>query len=222
MKTLSYKALRLIINVSLLLYVLGGTFLAIFLIGKGMDEDSTTFRVGLPDRAYYTLNQEVGVVQAKSSEIKEQILVTNQIAIEFKTTSNYIKTIFLSYGASSFLYSLIIFLFVRAFVNSLSNQSVFTNDNVKRLRIIGILLLLAAPLNALQSYFMQSFVDENFVHSIFNLDEGITRRLGFWLGSSTANGTFVSSWIVAGLIIMVIAEVFKQGLQIKEEQDLTI
>ncbi|GCC52495.1 hypothetical protein SanaruYs_27320 [Chryseotalea sanaruensis] len=222
MKTLSYKALRLIINVSLILYVLGGTFMAIFLIGKGMDEDSTTFRVGLPDRAYYTLNQEVGVVQAKSSEIKEQVLVTNKVAIEFKTASTYIKTVFLSYGVSSFFYSLIIFLFIRAFVNSLRDQSVFTVQNVKRLRIIGILLLLAAPLNALQDYFMRSLVEDYFTHSIFNLDGGIAGRLGLWLGSSTANGTFVSSWIIAGLIIMVIAEVFKQGLQIKEEQDLTI
>ena len=222
MKTLSYKALRLIINVSLILYILGGTFVAIFLISKGVDEDLVTFKVGLPDKAYYTLPEEVAVVQARSSEIKEQMLVTNRIAIEFKTTSTYIKTIFLSYGASSFLYSLIIFLFVRAFVNSLGNQSVFTTDNVKRLRIIGILLLLAAPLNSLQGYFIQSVVDEYFVHSVFNLDSGISGRLGYWLGSSTASGTFVSSWIVAGLIILVIAEVFKQGLQIKEEQDLTI
>jgi hypothetical protein len=222
MKTLSYKALRLIINVSLILYVLGGTFMAIFLISKGMDEDSTTFRVGLPDRAYYTLNQEVGVVQAKSSEIKQQVLVTNKVAIEFKTASTYIKTIFLSYGVSSFFYSLVIFLFIRAFVNSLRDQSVFTIQNVKRLRIIGILLLLAAPLNTLQDYFMHSLVEDYFTHSIFNLDGGVPGRLDFLLGSSTANGTFVSSWIVAGLIIMVIAEVFKQGLQIKEEQDLTI
>lgn len=222
MKTLSYKALRLIINVSLILYLLGGTFVAIFLIHEGMDEDSTTFKVGLPNKAQYTLPEKLGVVTTRSAEIKEQMLVTNQIAIEFKTTSTYIKTIFLSHGVSSFLYSLVVFLFVRAFVNSLGSQRVFTIDNVKRLRVIGILLLLAAPLNSLQDYFMQSFVEEYFVHSIFNLEGGISRRLGYWLGSSTASGTFVSSWIVAGLIILVIAEVFKQGLQLKEEQDLTI
>lgn len=222
MKTLSYKALRLVINVSLILYILGGTFVAIFLISNGVDEDAVTFRVGLPNKAYYTLSKDVGVVQTQSPEIKEQVLITNEVAIEFKTTSTYIKTIFLSYGASSFLYSLIIFLFVRAFVNSLNDQSVFTNENVKRLRIIGILLLLAAPLNMLQDYFMQSIVDDYFIHNIFSLEGGISRRLGFWFGSSTANGTFVSSWIVAGLIILVIAEVFKQGLRMKEEQDLTI
>jgi hypothetical protein len=69
---------------------------------------------------------------------------------------------------------------------------------------------------------MQSFVDDYFIHNILSLEEGISRRLGFWFGSSTANGTFVSSWIVAGLIILVIAEVFKQGLRMKEEQDLII
>lgn len=222
MKTLSYKALRLIINISLILYVLGGIIMAIFVMGKGLDENDTTFRIGLPNKAYYKLDPQVAVVQAQKPDVKEQVLVTNKVGIEFKTNSTYIKTIFLIHGASSFFYSLVIFLFVRAFVNSLSDQSVFTINNVKRLRIIGILLLLVEPLNALQGYFMRSLVEDYFSHTILNLDGGIAGRLGFWLGSNTASGTFVSSWIITGLIIMVVAEVFKQGLQLKEEQDLTI
>lgn len=222
MKTISYKALRLILNVSLILYILGGALMTIFLLGKGLDEETTTFRIGLPTKSYYTLDQQEAVVHSQSSEVLSPALVTNKVGIEFKTDSTYIRSIFIGYGASCYLYSLVIFLFVRAFINSLGDNSVFTTSNVRRLRIIGILLLLVEPLNSLQDYFMQSLIEEYFSHTILNVNGGIIRFLGFWLGSTTASGTFVSSWIIAGLIILVIAEVFKRGLEMKQEQDLTI
>lgn len=221
MKTLSYKALRLIISTSLILYLLGGVFLTLMLTKKGFLEESTTFSIGIPTKNKYKLDPAIARVDAQKPEVSHEVLVTGKVGIEFKTSSTYIKSMFIGAGMISFGYSLLILFLVRAFVNSLSESSPFIPKNVKRLRIIGILLICIEPFHALQNYFMQSLVNEYFRHTIFSLT-GPVGDIGYWFGYSTASGSYVSSWIVAGLIILVIAEVFKQGLQMKQEQDLTI
>ncbi len=221
MKTISYKALRLIINISLVLYLLGGVFLALMLTKKGFLEESTTFSIGIPTRHKYNLDPNAAKVEALKPDVREEALVTGRVGIEFKTSSAYIKSMFIGVGMISFGYSLLILFLVRAFVNSLSESSPFVPKNVIRLRIIGILLICIEPLDALQNYFMQCLVDEYFLHTISS-QTGLAGTIGYWLGYRTASGSYFSSWIVAGLIILVIAEVFKQGLQMKQEQDLTI
>lgn len=221
MKTLGYKALRLIINISLVLYLLGGVFLALMLTKKGFLEESTTFSIGIPTKKKYNLDPNVVKVEALKPDVRDEAIVTGKVGIEFKTSSTYIKSMFIGAGIISFCYSLLILFLVRAFVNSLSESSPFISKNVKRLHIIGILLVCIEPLHALQNYFMQSLVDEYFLHTISS-QTGLAGNISYWFGYSTASGSYVSSWIVAGLIILVIAEVFKQGLQMKQEQDLTI
>lgn len=221
MKTLSFKALRLIINISLVLYLLGGVLLTILLAQKGFVEKSTTFTIRIPTESTYKLDPTVAKVDAIKPEVSEESLVTGRVGIEFKTSSAYIKSIFMATTASAFVYSLVILFLVRAFVNSLGESSPFIPKNVIRLRLIGILLICIEPMDALQNYFMQSLVDKYFTHTIFSL-QGPFGDIGYWFGMSTARGSYFSSWMVAGLIILVIAEVFKQGLIIKQEQDLTI
>lgn len=221
MKTLSYKALCLIINISLVLYLLGGVMLTLMVTQKGFLEESTTFTIRIPTKSTYNLDPTTAKVEALKPDVTDEAMVAGRVGIEFKTSSTFIKSMFIGVGIISFGYSLLILFTVRAFVNSLSESSAFVSKNVKRLRLIGILLICIEPLNALQNYLMHSVVDEYFSHTILS-SNGIGYTIGYWFGSNTASGSYFSSWIVAGLIILVIAEVFKQGLILKQEQDLTI
>ena len=97
--------------------------------------------------------------------------------------------------------------------NSAKRNEFFSHLNVKRLRIIGILVVLSGLVDYLGSFFKQ-WVFENFLTSA-----DLTSTSSFWV--FMLPNIFTSTFIT-GLLVLVIAEAFAHGLKLKEEQDLTI
>ena len=86
---------------------------------------------------------------------------------------------------------------------------------MNRLRIVGILILLIGPLHLVLRNIVRLWVTEYLSvefpsTAIHKIGFGFSFEGGFW------------TWVLFGLLILVIAEVFRQGLRLKEEQDLTI
>ena len=90
--------------------------------------------------------------------------------------------------------------FLRLIVQSVRDGDPFTAANVKRLRIIGVLLVIGAPLLEILS----SAFDQALAASAF--------------GSNSGQGLQISaSGPVAGLGLFVLAHVFAQGVRLRED-----
>jgi uncharacterized membrane protein YidH (DUF202 family) len=106
-------------------------------------------------------------------------------------------------------------LFRRVF-RSVERRDVFTLNNVRYLRWIGALIALGGVLMQV-TIIWQSTATLAFARSNLAI-EGISflpsHRVGTWLGPVQA--------IVLGLIVIVLAEVFNQGVVLKQDSDLTV
>lgn len=87
----------------------------------------------------------------------------------------------------------------------------FNVKNVLRLRIIGFALLSIEPLSWLYSYLSEWYLKDIINLKLYN--SGKTINIGTEL---------VSSPILIGLLVLIIAQAFNHGLKLKEEQELTI
>ena len=96
---------------------------------------------------------------------------------------------------------------LKAILRNLLIEKPFAAENEKRLRIIAILAMLITPLmygyEWLSHWFFTSYVD-------------VPQNL------QALSPTFDISYIVIGLVILVLAEIFRQATQIHEEQKLTV
>jgi hypothetical protein len=96
---------------------------------------------------------------------------------------------------------------LKAILQDLMIEKPFASENEKRLRIIAILVMLITPLlygyEWLSHWFFTSYVD-------------VPQNL------QTLPPTFDISYVVIGLVILLLAEIFRQATQIHEEQKLTV
>lgn len=96
---------------------------------------------------------------------------------------------------------------LRAVFRTLKEGEPFVPANVGRIRFVGFAVIIAELARAMWVFW-------NSVYLRWHLDmEGIRLRSEFDLHGLT---------ILAGLLVLVIAEVFRVGVQIKEDQELTI
>jgi hypothetical protein len=96
---------------------------------------------------------------------------------------------------------------LKAILRNLMIEKPFASDNEKRLRIIAILVMLITPLlygyQWLSHWFFTSYVD-------------VPQNL------QTLSPTFDVSYVVIGLVILILAEIFRQATQIHQGQKLTV
>lgn len=83
----------------------------------------------------------------------------------------------------------------------------FVRENARRLRIIGIAIIAFELLLTLAGYFTRQWVAASFII------DGVTLRQSFDVDYDT---------IVAGLLILVLSEVFRHGTNLEEDQSLTV
>jgi hypothetical protein len=103
----------------------------------------------------------------------------------------------------------------RRMFRSVERRDVFTATNVRRMRWIGCLLILSGILMKLMVSW-QATAEVAFARS--NLaTEGISYFPAFGVGV----GQCIHS-IIAGLIVLALAEVFNQGILLKQDNDLTV
>ena len=99
-----------------------------------------------------------------------------------------------------------IVLFIK-WVVAVNRSDIFTWHNVRRLRLMGVLMLVSCAATWLVEYLT--------VHSV----EQVFTLPGYELSLA---GTVPLSVLLLGLCSLIVAEVFAIGLRMKEEQDLTI
>lgn len=99
-----------------------------------------------------------------------------------------------------------IVLFIRLII-SINKSDIFNWKNVRRLRRMGLALILSFCCTLFMAYLMVHGVDE-----VFSLR-------GYSLNLS---GLISTTMLVLGLCSLIVGEVFAIGLKMKEEQDLTI
>ncbi len=96
---------------------------------------------------------------------------------------------------------------LRQIVISVEEGNPFVYENAKRLRKLGILILMGAVAKTVSELSMSGYADAILIPQGFNLNGHISVD-------------FTS--IIAGLSVIVLSEVFRVGAAIREDQDLTI
>lgn len=96
---------------------------------------------------------------------------------------------------------------LRLVFQSLSKGQLFIPENARRIRWVGFTLIAGEIIRAAMVYFWSHYTSQHYTangfHFIASLDfSGIT--------------------IISGLIVLVIAEVFEEGIRLREDQSLTI
>ena len=96
---------------------------------------------------------------------------------------------------------------LRELFRALRNGEVFAPANIRRVQRVGWAVILAEPVRALMTYSASAFAQSHFV------GDGIRFVTDFNLNLGT---------IFGGLAILVIAEVFRAGTRLDQDQSLTI
>ncbi len=89
---------------------------------------------------------------------------------------------------------------------SLCYNEAFGEDNVLRIRQIGLVLIVFAVLQ-----FLTNIIINGFLKTHFTWDESIQLTYAFRF-----------SYLFTGLVLIVVAQIFKEGVNLKEETNLTI
>ena len=112
-------------------------------------------------------------------------------------------------------YILWILFVLRSVVLSIKECKSFHFSNVKRFQKMGFLFLLIEPYHWISEFFWRSFF-QNYPGLRFQ-DFLSATSIKFSMGGSSS-----ITWILIGGICLLLAEVFRQGLEMKKEQELTI
>jgi hypothetical protein len=160
------------------------------------------------------------MLASKDPLLPEYELVTSAWGIKFATPDLWIRisrTMILFFRIG---FALIVLFIMRSFLRSLLASETFTVQNINRLQRIGCLILLIEPFQWASNYFTKQLLFQYF--KMDTVDKSLAFRLGETVGYALGSGDFVFNWIFAGLLVLTIAEVFKHGLKLKEEADLTV
>jgi hypothetical protein len=222
MKTISYKFLYWLFE-SIFFLSIGVKIIMLVIEFQHIVDDGydSNYNIGLIRTDYLVEpNPEKIAIHAKSTLLTSPYLVTDQWTINFNSKEKSIKSALVMASIVKLFYLYLILFILRRFVLSLKSETPFTQKNVWRLQTIGFLILIIPLLELIGS-----FIAKNWIFSHFYLQTktySIPYEVGYSIGYNLAKSGLVSPWILTGLLILVIAEVFRQGVKIKQEQDLTI
>ena len=134
-------------------------------------------------------------------------------AIEFELANRgWVVLYFFSMYVFIFL-SLFIINQLRKFLSAVSAGDFFARDNISRVRKIGIVTIFLNAIDALGTVIQAQFLTPV---SIENVQVSLFWEGTFNIFQRTLHGIFM------GLVILAIAEIFRIGARLKEEQELTV
>ncbi len=150
----------------------------------------------------------IGQVTPTSPIIREVKVSVKEASLTFRTQRDW-RTIAIAIVGVSFGFgiSLVVTYQLRKIFATLTDTHLFVVGNVYRLRTIAFILMAFSPISWLLSLFTNEYVRTHFSA------KGNALNFHYELDFNA---------ILTGLVLLVIAEVFKEGVQLKEEQDLTI
>jgi hypothetical protein len=215
MKTLASKILVWVVNIFffgtiLITVLITGVFLWKEISGRPEENFFVQFKTG----TYFKIDETEAVVKAVDAQIDNPLLVTNNLSVNFNTTDSAVRVFLMSAGALTVGYYLVMLFVVRKIVLSTRYKTPFVDANVFRLRMLGIMLLLIEPLSWLGKTIMlrnlPAYVEvEFFKKSYDQLSLGVPFQ-------------FFSTWIITGVLVLILAEVFRSGITLRNENELTI
>ncbi|MBX2964891.1 MAG: DUF2975 domain-containing protein [Cyclobacteriaceae bacterium] len=215
MKTLSNKILVWVVNI----FFFGTILIAVLITGvyawkeiSGRPEEN--FFVQFKTGTYFKIDQSEAVVKVVDEQIDNPLLVTNSLSVNFNTKNSVVRIFLIGSAILMLGYYLLMLFVVRKIVLSTRHETPFVEANVFRLRMLGIMLLLIEPLSWLGKTIMlrnlSTYVEvEFFKKSYDQLSLGVPFQ-------------FFSTWIIAGVLVLVLAEIFRSGIALRNESELTI
>jgi hypothetical protein len=210
---------RIIQLVSKAVYMLMGLLsLALFGVALGMigyliSPESFTFN------SYQDFFQ---IYQVTPAPVELQVLhpgfridrITHLAMIDFTMDRPWLALSFFIFFALFLLFNLRLLYRLNQILKSVETGSPFNPANINRIREIGVLVII------MQLWLVAwGFVAGQLVSFPFDLAAGqLTGYHGFWY-----DGITEALWgILVGTILLILAEVFRYGLDLQEEQDLTV
>ncbi|MDF2686784.1 MAG: hypothetical protein K0S55_1967 [Clostridia bacterium] len=180
-----YKALHFILNAGLWIGIaLSVVFIILTIINPFLSENNGFLNSGI---------------------CFDGFIITNDILTEM-TEVNYLLIIM---SVIVPVFGILCIWMLRNIINSLRNGSPFTNENVKRIRIIGWVIFAYTYLNQIINY----FYIQNLYDALIN--EGIEPVF-------KANFTIIPNGVILAFCILVLAEIFRYGCILQQEHDTTV
>jgi len=145
---------------------------------------------------------------ATATNIRNATLELNAGKLHFTQDKIWSLVFFPLFGMwTSFAISLSITYLLRKIFDSLTDNNPFVTENAQRLRQIALLIILIAPITFMRDLFLNWYLRQNFVV------DGTAIQTHLTLDFKT---------VFIGLILLIIAEIFRLGTRLKEEQELTV
>ena len=123
------------------------------------------------------------------------------------------------------LYFIMLFGLMHRLFNNVGRGESFTSQNVRIVQIIGFSLLIFSLVSAFtEGWFQYAVLDYLSHHAVFQVS-GTAFRLpqpSSFTISTASNSPFGSPMFFTGLLVLALSEVFRQGLFLKNENDLTV
>lgn len=158
-------------------------------------------------------------ISAKSTTLNDLQLVINQGTIQF-TSRNFWYSLLKMIDAIFLLtVSILVTLLLKKIIKSIQEQHPFTIKNTLRIRNIAFLLMSITPYSLIQSFIYRSYILKNI--SIEGLDytelfsfESYNLAGRIWVGLDVDVQP-----LIAGVILIIIAEVFRVGMIMKLDNE---
>jgi len=183
----------------------------------------------------FTINDEGQLISALDIEVGEQRtdfqvisentsiddpkIVINKGVIQFASRSISYYILKSIDAVIVILPVILIILLLRKTVRSIQLQHPFTKENVRRIKYMAFILILISPYSLIKSLIYRNYIVNNIdvagkvYTNIFSLYSG-TNKNEIWL-----NLDINFQALLTGIVLLVIAEVFRAGLLIKEDND---
>jgi len=148
------------------------------------------------------------IFNKKTKEEVEYEVCSSSVVLPIeKDNESCVHLLFSFFGILIILYSFLIFYLIKKVLDSVKHGSPFININVLRLRRIALLTLALPPGILLLEVVLYYSIISNYII----IDSMISPNFNFNLGL-----------FIGGILLLFISETFKQGIRIREEQELTI
>lgn len=203
------RLLKLSVDATLFLQVLGMIFIVLYAIVIGNQNEITLkyrgdFAENIDDPSY--------PIASKNTNYHHLNLFVKGSYIKFRADDSFTHLLLYGTVLLRLFYSSMITVLLRKFLRTV-NENPFVLKNVKRLRIVGVLIFAITPLGWLIDYLKQIYLAHNFELTYPTL----TNTYAFSLSEFA-----IPPWILTGLLILLIAEVFRFGILLKRDQELMI
>jgi hypothetical protein len=166
-------------------------------------------RIPLPVEVGISPDHEILTLEEGTSPFREFTFDRISGDLKVKFEGAWTQWLFVFFALQEFVLVLLILMFLQKIVASIATGEAFSAVNAKRLRWVGVLMIIEAIFGPGASAMISGLVIKN----LQTVGGEVTVN---WF-RDFAQGGFFTGWI-----ILILSEVFRQGAEMKQDQSLTI